>query len=106
MKKVQRQYRQGDVLITPAAIPANAKQQRSTAIVLAEGEATGHAHRVAKPKGKCSSHIGTDGTLYLRVKSPVEVVHEEHGTVTLEPGDYVIRRQVEVWLDEVRQVMD
>jgi hypothetical protein len=104
---MKSQYRQGDVLIHPVdAIPPTAKRRRQSCVVLAEGEVTGHAHRIDKPAGKCTPYFEPDGTLYLRVRQPCAVTHEEHGTATLAPGNYVVKRQVEVWLDEIRQVAD
>lgn len=105
MRRIVKQYRQGDVLIRPATIPATASPHNGrTSIVLAEGEATGHAHRIKRSK-KVEPFL--DGSqLYLRVHAPVELLHEEHATITLEPADYIVTRQVETWLDEVRQVAD
>jgi hypothetical protein len=103
------QFRQGDVLITPATIPATAKRRTMKQIVLAEGEATGHCHQVKDPVGRCTPYVDESNgepVLYLRVRKATPVVHEEHDTAVLEPGEYVVRRQVEFWLDEVRQVMD
>jgi hypothetical protein len=103
------QYRQGDVLITPATIPPTAKRQVLPHIVLAKGEVTGHCHQVKAPVGKCTLYIDDqrgEQVLYLEVRQLTPVEHEEHGTVQLEPGKYVVREQVEYWLDEVRQVMD
>ena len=44
-------YRQGDVLLAPIpALPVDAVSvPRKGRIVLAEGEATGHAHAIAEP---------------------------------------------------------
>ena len=44
--------------------------------------------------------------MYLRVNQPVTLTHQEHAAAIIEPGDYIVKRQVEVWLDEVRQVAD
>jgi hypothetical protein len=107
MKKIQNQFRQGDVLLQPiAAIPSSAKLVVGKSdIVLAEGEVTGHAHRIRKPKSRVKQYL--DGpVLYLEVLEPVTVTHEEHGPLILEPGFYERRIQVETWMDEVRQVMD
>ena len=102
---IPKQYRQGDVLVDKTAIPAEAVVvECRERIVLAEGEATGHAHAVLDCDR--ADLLEADGVRYLRVKSPVDLVHEEHGTITIEPGEYVIRRQVEQWMDEVRQVAD
>lgn len=107
MTRIQKQIRQGDVLLNPiATIPASAVLAKTTKrVVLAEGEVTGHAHAIDyKPK---QMKVFTDGQqLYLRVNSPVVLRHEEHAPATVEPGDYIVVRQTEVWLDEVRQVAD
>lgn len=58
---------------------------------LAFGEVTGHAHRV---------DVGElfetkDGQLYLKVEKLARLSHEEHKTLTLNPGCYkvTIKRQ-------------
>jgi hypothetical protein len=107
VKRIFRQVRQGDVLVTPiTAIPASAKQVKSKRrIVLAKGEATGHHHAIDYQAKQMAVFV--DGPmLYLRVKSPVVLHHQEHAPATIEPGDYIVKRQVEVWLDEVRRVAD
>ena len=104
--KIINQYRQGDVLVTPAEIPASAKPVvRKKRIILAHGEVTGHCHAIDYTSKQLQ--VLTDGPqLYLRVKQPVALTHQEHSTAIIEPGDYMVVRQVEVWLDEVRQVTD
>ena|SRR5947207_2639878 len=107
MAKITRQYRQGDVLLTPVAtIPASAKPLRSSKqIILAHGEQTGHHHAINYTPSQMK--VFTDGTeTYLRVLKPVVLTHQEHAAATVDPGDYLVKRQVEVWLDEVRQVAD
>lgn len=107
MKKIAKQYRQGDVLVTPiATIPQSAKPAGASGrVVLAEGEATGHCHAIDYTS--CKMQVLTDGAqMYLRVKSPVVLHHQEHAPATITPGDYVVIRQVETWLDEVRRVAD
>ena len=107
MKKITKQYRQGDVLLHPvAALPAEAQPVKAaTRIVLAEGEQTGHAHAIQPKRGQVKQWLaGTE--LYLEVRQPVTLEHEEHALATVEPGIYHVRRQVEVWMDEVRQVSD
>ena len=106
-KKIVRQFRQGDVLIHPIdAIPDSAmKSKHAGRVVLAEGEATGHEHAITATLKKLETY--TDGQeTYLRVKSPVSLRHQEHGEIVIDPGDYVVKRQVETWLDEVRRVAD
>ena len=88
------QYRHGDVFLATAVIPADANLQgRDGDVVLAYGEVTGHAHRIR------DRHVTTferTGHRYMRVEgSPASLTHEEHGLITVAPGDYeiVIQRE-------------
>lgn len=104
---MRQQYRQGDVLVDPIpTIPASAKPAKTkNRVILAHGEATGHCHAIDYRSKQMK--VYADGEqLYLRVLTPVVLQHQEHAPATIEPGDYIVRRQVEVWLDEVRQVAD
>ena len=68
----QTQFRQGDVFITVAtAIPTNAEPVAADprGVVLAEGEATGHHHRVG-PRFRNASIYRTDEATFLRVTGP------------------------------------
>lgn len=77
------QFRHGDVQITRVKeIPKEVKKLDRKE--LAYGEVTGHAHRI---------DIGDlfetkNGELYLKVSKLTKVSHEEHKTITLEPGCY------------------
>src|SRR3990167_10919258 len=90
-------YRQGDVLLREVkSIPETAKRQkRIGAVVLALGEVTGHKHQILDEE--VDVFVKEDGTMYLQVKSPADLTHEEHGTVVLPPGNYerVIQRSEE-----------
>ena len=100
------QYRQGDVLIERMAeLPKDAApvQPIEKRFILAEGEATGHHHAIATDGAKLYSR---GDELWLALDKASAVQHEEHGVVSLDPGIYRVRRQVETWLDEVRQVKD
>ena len=84
-------YQQGDVLIESAeAIPPNAlpRARRNGRHILAEGEATGHAHAVADDIEVFESA----GVLYCRAAAPFTVRHEEHKPITVPPGVYQVRR--------------
>ena len=99
-------YRQGDVLITPVpAIPKGLKCVAHERCVLAEGEATGHAHVAIGPD--VEMYEDDNGVLWLSAPSGCVVNHEEHGTITLPPGSHRVTRQRE-WTDadEPRQVAD
>jgi hypothetical protein len=87
--------RQGDVLLIPVEeVPDEGFLiELSSRIVLAEGETTGHAHAVL---GDGVELFEMDGeTRYIDVVGPAELVHEEHETISLQPGAYEVRRQRE-----------
>jgi hypothetical protein len=89
------QFRQGDVFLAQVdAIPAGATTVRRHGgrVILALGEATGHAHAIAGPGAELLS-AGSDR--YLRVTAPVVLGHEEHAAITLPPATYrvVIQRE-------------
>ena len=96
---------QGDILIEriDTTLPANeavGQAVRSGSVVIAEGEATGHRHRLLGtvtmfrddalardiPRGLYVAHVRIEGpTAWL--------VHEEHAPIALPRGTYRIRRQ-------------
>ena len=73
--------------------------------VLATGEATGHAHRVSAEDAEV---VGTEDALELEAPTGTPITHEEHKTVTLPPGTYVVSRQRECdpQTAETRRVSD
>src|SRR5262245_14556919 len=97
-------WRQGDVfIIATASLPAGLKPRPP---VLAEGEVTGHAHRLQT--GSSAQVLG-DGVrgLFLAVEgTEATVVHEEHGPVTVPRGNYIVRIQREYHPQEIRRVVD
>jgi hypothetical protein len=88
--------RQGDVLLVAVeAIPAGAAAQKRTGrLVIAEGEATGHAHAIAEPDAR-EFRVGNER--FVLVRSKAQLVHEEHATIELPAGAYrvVIQREYE-----------
>lgn len=83
--------RHGDVTLIRVDSLPNGVSLLKGKKVLAEGETTSHAHRI---------DVGDlfetkNGGLYLRTDRLTTVTHEEHKTVTVEPGVYrvVIKRQ-------------
>ena len=91
--------RQGDVLIRSISeIPKGLVQVPRDShgrVILAEGEQTGHAHAVLGEVEFLAADLRDMEQTFLRVESEAEVVHEEHGTITLAPGDYEVIRQRE-----------
>ncbi|KAF3890554.1 MULTISPECIES: hypothetical protein [Nostocales] len=84
--------RQGDVLLIPT------KQQQSTGkklphLTLAEGEVTGHKHRITDGSAQLYEE---DGTLYLQVLSETALLsHEEHKEIAIPRGVWMVRIQRE-----------
>lgn len=103
-------YRQGDVLIAQVdAIPPGAVEIPRTkrGVVLAEGEVTGHAHRI--PSRHATLYRTEENARYMRVMGPAPVAlnHEEHTTVPIPPGNYQVIIHHEYSPAElVRQVAD
>lgn len=96
-------YQQGDLII---AVTSKVKGKKLKHKILAEGEATGHCHTVKTGDAELYEH---EGTLYLKVNSETaEIGHQEHGTVTLPKGDYIVRRvrEFDHYDNEVRNVRD
>lgn len=101
-----RQIRQGDVLLVRVgASPADflrsdatlqAVEQLPGRVVLAEGEATGHAHVIVSGEARLVTRQEAD-ELYLLVygRPSVALEHPEHDPLPLEPGVYRVIRQRE-----------
>jgi hypothetical protein len=105
------QYRQGDVLLIPIDKPpldAHLHVDRIDGrLVLAEGEATGHAHTIVDESAELVT-ADQAAELYLLVHGtdPVHLVHQEHDTIPVEPGAYRVVRQREYQPDAIRNVAD
>ena len=72
--------------------------------IIAEGEATGHAHVIHED----IELYETDGVLFIKTEKTVEVRHEEHRPVTLDPGIWKVGivREYDPFLEEIRTVKD
>jgi hypothetical protein len=105
-------YRQGDVWITRitrrefdeqararfGGLTPELKADSEKGLILAEGEATGHHHRIAEAKRvrlRPSRAKGIVRLLEVKPGEPVELVHEEHSTIPIPPGYYEVRIQRE-----------
>jgi hypothetical protein len=97
-------WRQGDIFIESVpAIPKAAAPRPHC--VLAEGEITGHSHRVAEQDA--ARLFAHRTALYLEVLADAATVaHEEHGPVTLPRGAYRVWRQREYSPEAIRVVRD
>lgn len=109
-------YAQGDLLIERVAdvVPSGAALSAGTdgALVLAEGETSGHRHAIHEPvtffrdDGLARDIPGGLYVGHVKVDSTARLVHEEHAPVTLPKGTYRVRRQRELDPREARLVMD
>jgi len=111
------QIRQGDVLIVAlSAIPADQIQYAGIpsdavpvkrgplGLLLAEGKATGHHHAI---RSADAALFVADGVRFLRAAGPVDLTHEEHGTITIPAGEYRVSGHHEALPGELpRQVED
>ena len=116
-------YQQGDVLllkISKEEFETNKLNHRiskhDNRAVLAEGEATGHYHAVymddlLEGAGvtlcKSGDYVRQNGGIIV-TGAPVELRHEEHNTLTLEPGFYLQRivKEYDHITGRIRGVMD
>ncbi|GLY07695.1 MULTISPECIES: hypothetical protein [Actinoplanes] len=104
-------YRQGDVLIVPVpeeSVPACAPvpRDRRGRMVLARGEATGHAHVVGGPGLRLLADVDDPELMFIHVPSHGRVSHEEHGPISLPAGHYRVTRQREYIPGAFRPVAD
>lgn len=106
-------YRHGDVLaLRIDKIPAKAKRVTPgpRGYVIAEGEATGHAHTIEATSDVEMYERG--GVLYMRVLAPTLLLHEQHcrtqtgALPIIAPGVYALPGQL-VWdVGTARRVLD
>lgn len=98
---------QGDVLLEKIGeIPVDCKKKERTekGYILAEGEVTGHAHRIEQEIG----FFEKNGQLFVKNLEPVKIKHEEHNPVTLPKGNWKVKRvrEYDHFLEESREVQD
>lgn len=110
-------YQQGDVLIKEYDESAvgkwrhdriEARKRRELdEFVVAEGEATGHSHKI---KGKIVNYVPAHRTdqIVFELTEASTIYHEEHGEITLPPGKYYIEqvREYDHFAEESRVVRD
>jgi hypothetical protein len=100
--------RQGDVLLVPVdAVPERGLREPefSRSHVLAEGEATGHAHRLrSKRPAALRRGWGRDRREFVTVPDGADalLVHEEHDPIEVAAGVWELRRQREYEPSRIR----
>jgi hypothetical protein len=102
-----KMYRQGDVLfVERLCVPTGVKRIRKNGEIL-EGEATGHIHRVAQECLASAEVFEVENGLFMTVSEDgISIVHPDHNTLVLPPGNYEIIRQREYFPEEIRNVAD
>jgi hypothetical protein len=97
--------RQGDVLISPIQRDLNLfTHQKLPHLTLAEGEVTGHRHRISEGQAELYQQ---NGRLYLKVISETAILtHEEHRWLQIPQGTWMIRRQREYQQEGWRYISD
>lgn len=96
-------YQQGDVLIVKVdRIPEGSPKEDK---IVAEGEVTGHMHRVL---GDANVVVDKDGNLFVDAPNGADVTHDEHNTVSVGPGQYKIRivQEYDPLEDTIQEVRD
>jgi hypothetical protein len=106
--------RQGDILGVPVPekdVPASARtappepRDARGRLVMALGEATGHAHAIPGP-GTLLLDPDPSRPGFLHLPSGGRLVHEEHATISLPKGWYRVIRQREYVPGAFRMVAD
>lgn len=73
-------------------------------VVLAYGEVTGHAHAISDAD---VDMVTESGVTYLEVRAAMAALtHDEHATIQVPRGTYVVRRQREYTPEAIRNVAD
>ena len=111
MKKMQKQARQGDVFLRVVETEPTGKEvpREGERIILAHGEATGHAHAITAldvvllmDEKTLARHLNTRGA----IRAPI-LDHEEHEAIQLPTGKTIeVRRQREYHPAGLRNVLD
>jgi hypothetical protein len=99
-------YRQGDVLLVKVSFLPDDRQPlapENDHHILANGEVTGHAHRILMRQAEMYS---SGGGPYLYVPEAAQLLHEEHGIIEIPAGNYRVVRQREYTPEAIRQVTD
>ena len=99
---------QGDVIIESVLemVVGNIGPIKDGKIILAEGESTGHAHRISDIAGV--EFIEKNGFFWLKNPTQLTVTHEEHKPVIIPAGIWRIGkvREYDHFAEEARAVAD
>jgi hypothetical protein len=108
------QYRQGDIFLEKVEGGdlelSECKQsiegeEIEGFIVLALGEATGHAHKLPKTSAKLTKAANEDKFILLVTETSF-LTHEEHAPIRIPPGRYRVVRQRVYTPERIKYVAD
>ena len=84
-------FRHGDLLIREvSAIPSNAIPLSTN--IIAMGEKTGHNHQISGP---AQVYETPDKQKYFQANKEISLKHQEHATLKIKKGNYVIMHERE-----------
>ena len=97
-------YRHGDLIIIPTQkMPKNVRKLPH--LVLAHGEVTGHTHRIAE-RDSAELYSLADQFFLNVTAERANLIHEEHATIPLPQGIYLVRHQREYSPKAILRVVD
>jgi hypothetical protein len=102
-------YRQGDVLVFSVKnLPNNLEpiERENGHIILAHGEATGHAHAIKSEHATLFRDPKLAAIFMCVADESVTLAHDEHALIAIPPGSYEVRRQREYHPEAIRNVTD
>ena len=95
-KKKPKIYRHGDLLIRQVKkIPVAIRLDTN---IIAEGEVTGHNHKLYGSHQVYGTHIDNPRVIvptYFQAKEEISLKHQEHNTLKISKGNYVILHERE-----------
>ena len=101
MKNKIKVHRQGDIVFVPSNLPVEGKEKKDK--IIAEGEATGHAHRVVGD----SKLIVLGEEMSIIVDKPEVIRHEEHEDIIINENHDIGNQEEWDWFEKVsRKVLD
>lgn len=108
-KKTPYVVRQGDILVERVTTDPRSKKHKKVPrekgrIILAHGEATGHAHAICELEAEMIEL--ESGERFVLSESGISIQHEEHGRIDLPAGIYKVGRQREYSPEQIRNVLD
>lgn len=93
------------MFLIPVKKVPGAKVRKGHSDVLAQGEATGHAHRLAEP-GRAEVFTFEEQMFVEVFEESATIKHDEHGPITLPKGCYEVRIQREYTPKGIQRVYD